>query len=65
MDVRDGERLLLCPNGQTEMATDDVIAAVLERELDPEAAATTLVAMANEAGRSRQYYRPDCAIRRD
>ena len=59
MDVRPGERLLLCSNGQTEMATDDVIAAVLERELDPKAAATTLVATANEAGRSRQYYRPD------
>jgi serine/threonine protein phosphatase PrpC len=34
------------------MVTDDVIAAVLERELDPEAGATKLVALANEAGGS-------------
>ena len=50
LDVRAGERLLLCSNGLTEMVTDDEIAAVLERELDPEAAATKLVALANEAG---------------
>jgi len=50
LDVRAGERLLLCSNGLTEMVTDDVIAAVLETELEPEAAATKLVALANEAG---------------
>jgi PPM family protein phosphatase len=50
LDVRAGERLLLCSNGLTEMVTDDVIAAVLERELDPEAGAKELVALANEAG---------------
>jgi protein phosphatase len=52
LDVRAGERLLLCSNGLTQMVTDDVIAAVLETELDPEAAATKLVALANEAGGS-------------
>ena len=52
LDVRAGERLLLCSNGLTGMVTDDVIAAVLETELDPEAAATKLVALANEAGGS-------------
>ena len=50
LDVRAGERLLLYSNGLTEKVADDVIAAVLERELDSEAAATKLVALANDVG---------------
>jgi hypothetical protein len=38
--VRAGERPLLCSNELIEIVTDDVIAAVLEKELDPEAACT-------------------------
>jgi serine/threonine protein phosphatase PrpC len=34
LDVRAGERPLLCSNGLPEMVTDDVITAVLEKELD-------------------------------
>jgi serine/threonine protein phosphatase PrpC len=40
LDVRAGERPLLCSNGLTEIVADEVIAAVLEKELDPEAACT-------------------------
>lgn len=50
LEVRAGDRLLLCSDGLTEMVTDDAIAAVLSAEADPEAACTKLVAQANEAG---------------
>jgi PPM family protein phosphatase len=50
LEVHAGERLLLCSDGLTEMVTDDVIAAILAAESDPEAACTKLVAQANEAG---------------
>jgi len=50
LEVRAGDRLLLCSDGLTEMLTDDAIAAVLSAEADPEAACTQLVAQANEAG---------------
>jgi len=50
LEVRAGDRLLLCSDGLTEMMTDDAIAAVLSAEMDPEAACTKLVAQANEAG---------------
>ena len=50
VEVRAGDRLLLCSDGLTEMVTDDVIAATLRAELEPEAACTKLVAQANEAG---------------
>lgn len=50
LNVRAGDRLLLCSDGLTEMLPDAAIAAVLRAELDPEAACTTLVARANEAG---------------
>jgi PPM family protein phosphatase len=50
LDVRAGDRLLLCSDGLTEMLTDDAIAAVLRTEADPEAACLKLVAQANEAG---------------
>jgi serine/threonine protein phosphatase PrpC len=50
LDVRAGDRLLLCSDGLTEMVPDDAIAAILRAELDPEAACTKLVAHANDAG---------------
>jgi protein phosphatase len=50
LEVRAGDRLLLCSDGLTEMVPDDAIAAILRVEADPEAACTKLVAQANEAG---------------
>ena len=50
MEVEAGDRLLMCSDGLTEMVTDDVIAATLRAEPDPEQACRTLLATANEAG---------------
>lgn len=50
VDLRPGDRLLLCSDGLTNMLTDGVIAGVLGREPDPQQAAEMLVDMANEAG---------------
>jgi len=50
MEVEAGDRLLMCSDGLTEMVTDDVIAATLRAEPDPEQACRTLLAAANEAG---------------
>jgi PPM family protein phosphatase len=50
LDVRAGDRLLLCSDGLTQMVPDAAIAAILRAEADPEAACTKLVAQANEAG---------------
>jgi serine/threonine protein phosphatase PrpC len=49
-EVQAGDRLLLCSDGLTEMVTNDAIAAVLDAELEPEAAAKTLLAQANDGG---------------
>jgi PPM family protein phosphatase len=48
LDVQPGDRLLLCSDGLTTMVTDDVIAATLEAEPAPEAAAKKLLARATE-----------------
>ncbi len=48
LEVQNGDRLLLCSDGLTEMLTNEVIAATLEAELAPEAAAKKLLATANE-----------------
>jgi PPM family protein phosphatase len=48
LQVRDGDRLLLCSDGLTEMVTDDTIAAILDVERAPEAAAKKLLERANE-----------------
>ena len=48
LEVRDGDRLLLCSDGLTEMVTNDAIAATLEAEPTPEAAAKKLLAQAND-----------------
>jgi serine/threonine protein phosphatase PrpC len=50
LNVRVGDRLLLCSDGLTEMVPDEAIAAILAAEADPEAACNTLVAQANDAG---------------
>ena len=48
LEVRDGDSLLLCSDGLTEMVTNDAIAATLEAEPTPEAAAKKLLAQAND-----------------
>ena len=48
LEVRDGDRLLLCTDGLTEMVTNDAIAATLDAEPTPEAAAKKLLAQAND-----------------
>ena len=48
LEVQDGDRLLLCSDGLTEMLTDGAIAATLDAESTPEAAAKKLLARANE-----------------
>ena len=48
LQLQDGDRLLLCSDGLTEMVTDETISATLDAERAPEAAATTLLARANE-----------------
>ena len=49
-EVQAGDRLLLCSDGLTEMVPNDAIAAALDAELEPEAAAKVLLAQANDAG---------------
>jgi PPM family protein phosphatase len=48
--VQAGDRLLLCSDGLTEMVTNEAIAATLDAEPAPEAAATKLLAQANSGG---------------
>jgi protein phosphatase len=47
-EVEAGDRLVLCSDGLTEEVTNEVIAAVLTAQAEPEAAATTLLAKAND-----------------
>jgi PPM family protein phosphatase len=47
-EVQDGDRLLLCSDGLTEMVANDAIATTLDAEPAPEAAATKLLALAND-----------------
>jgi PPM family protein phosphatase len=46
LEVQDGDRLLLCSDGLTEMVANGTIAATLEAEPAPEAAAQKLLAIA-------------------
>ena len=48
LEVQDGDRLLLCSDGLTEMLTNDAISATLDAESAPESAAKKLLARANE-----------------
>ncbi|MGH9036972.1 MAG: Stp1/IreP family PP2C-type Ser/Thr phosphatase, partial [Acidimicrobiia bacterium] len=50
VDLRPGDRLLLCSDGLTNMLADTAIAGVLRRQSDPQAAAEQLVDLAYEAG---------------
>jgi protein phosphatase len=50
VDLRSGDRLLICSDGLTNMLSDDTIAVTLRRHADPQQAADTLVDMANQAG---------------
>jgi PPM family protein phosphatase len=48
LEVRGGDRLLLCSDGLTEMVTNEAIAATLDAEPAPEAVAKKLLAQAND-----------------
>ncbi len=50
VELHEGDRLLLCSDGLTGMVRADDIAAILQREPDPQRAADQLVDAANEAG---------------
>jgi len=50
LQVRPGDRLLLCTDGLTSMVSEDEIEDVLRTVPDPQEAAQRLVRMANEAG---------------
>ncbi len=50
VELRDGDRILLCSDGLTSMVRDDAIRSLLQVETDPQAAADRLVTAANEAG---------------
>jgi serine/threonine protein phosphatase PrpC len=50
VDLRPGDRLLICSDGLTGMLSDETIAATLRRHADPQQAADILVDMANQAG---------------
>jgi serine/threonine protein phosphatase PrpC len=50
IDLKPGDRLLICSDGLTNMLSDDTIAQTLRRHIDPQQAADTLVDMANQAG---------------
>ena len=50
MDLDPGDVLLLCSDGLTDKISDELIAAVLSEEQDPECACKRLVSEANRAG---------------
>jgi len=50
LEVRAGDRLLLCSDGLTEMLTNEAIAATLAAEPAPDVAAKQLLAQANDGG---------------
>jgi serine/threonine protein phosphatase PrpC len=50
VELQEGDRVLLCSDGLTGMVRTEEIAAVLQREPDPQKAASELVEAANEAG---------------
>ncbi|MGQ0805778.1 MAG: Stp1/IreP family PP2C-type Ser/Thr phosphatase [Actinomycetota bacterium] len=50
VELRDGDRILLCSDGLSGMVRTEDIAAILQREPDPQKAANKLVDAANKAG---------------
>ncbi len=52
LELQGGDRLLLCSDGLTEMVPNEAIAATLDAEPAPEAAAKKLLARANEGAAS-------------
>jgi len=52
LQLQDGDRLLLCSDGLTEMVTDETIAATLDVERGAETAAKKLLERANEGAAS-------------
>ncbi len=52
VELRDGDRLLMCSDGLNEMVPDEQIAATLAAEAEPEAATKKLLGQANDAGGS-------------
>ncbi|MBA2326436.1 MAG: Stp1/IreP family PP2C-type Ser/Thr phosphatase [Actinobacteria bacterium] len=50
IELHDGDRILLCSDGLTGMVRTEDIAAILQREPDPQKAANELVDTANKAG---------------
>ena len=50
VDLKPGDRLMICSDGLTNMLSDATIAQTLRRHADPQQAADTLVDMANQAG---------------
>src|SRR5207237_7851636 len=50
LEVRQGDRLLLCTGGLTSMMREESVQEILEGHPDPQEAAQTLVDAANRAG---------------
>jgi protein phosphatase len=50
VELEDGDRMLLCSDGLTEMVPEDRVNHVLQTEAEPEQACRQLVTSANEAG---------------
>jgi PPM family protein phosphatase len=50
VELRDGDRVLMCSDGLNEMVPDEAIMATLAAEPEPEAATKQLLAQANDAG---------------
>ena len=50
LDLRPGDRILLCSDGLSSMISDEAIVGPLREETDPQRVADRLVELANEAG---------------
>jgi len=50
LELRAGDRLLLCTDGLTDMLDDPGLRSILNEQPEPEAACRALIAAANEAG---------------
>jgi protein phosphatase len=50
LELQDGDRLLMCSDGLTEMVAHDAVVATLAAESEPEAATRKLLAQANDGG---------------